>query len=451
MGIPNQELLAHKPLNRSAAIYERALRVLPGGCSRNAILRQPHPLYASHASGCMITDIDGVERIDFANNMTAMIHGHADPRIGEAVSKQVEKGTAFNIGTEVEIDFAEHMVSRSSSFEKIRFVNSGTEAVMACLKAARAFTGRPKIAKAEGAYHGLYDYAEISQTAQPSNWGEIDRPNPVPVCHGTPPKALEDVVVIPFNDVERSIAILNEQAEDLACVLIDLMPHRAGLIPATGEYVTALRNWTSRNASLLVYDEVITYRSSYGGAQEWYHVDPDLTAMGKMIGGGFPIGAIAGRANVMDVMDPFAKKVLFPHSGTFSANPVSMVAGLTAMQVFDADAVEALNALGEYTRDTLRAVISDVDVPASVTGRGSMFKIHLKPQPPASYREAYAQPSETKLLSEFLNLLFDDGIILINSGAGTLSTPMTRDVVDRLVLTVRSALLSMRSQLEEQT
>ena len=413
------------PSGRSAALYRRALELMPGGCSRNTVLRRPHPLYAESGKGCYVTDIDGIRRIDFANNMAALIHGHAHPQIVAAVTEQLQKGTAFTLATEAEINFAEHLCSRNTGFDQIRFVNSGTEAVMSCLKAARAFTGRSKIAKVEGAYHGLYDFAEISQTANPTNWGHPDQPTSVPVAHGTPESALNDVIVIPFNDPEKATAILDRHADELACVLVDLLPHRVGLIPASDDFVTALRDWTRSNGALLIFDEVITLRSNYGGAQDNYSVKPDLTAMGKMIGGGFPVGALAGRKEVMEVMNPLADKLLFPHSGTFSANPITMTAGLTAMQLFDQDAVYRLNMLSEQLRRQIAEAIDIADVPACVTGGGSMFRIHMKPQPPADYRSAYADKTETRITAALLDHLFDHGFMMINTCSGTLSTAMT--------------------------
>ena len=241
-------------------IYKRANVVLAGGVSRNTIYRHPHPYYAAHAKGSYVTDIDGTERIDFANNMASLIHGHAHPSIVRAVTEQLHKGSAYTMGTEAEVTFAELLTDRSPGFEKIRFVNSGTEAVMAMIKASRAFTGKPKIAKAEGSYHGTYDYAEMSQTANPSNWGDIDSPNSVPLVAGTPHGVRSDVVIFPFNDIERTLAILDRNADQIACVLIDPVPHRVGLFPASNEFVEALHKWTRKNNALLVFDEVITYR-----------------------------------------------------------------------------------------------------------------------------------------------------------------------------------------------
>ncbi len=434
-------------MSRSSELYERGLKVMPGGCSRNTILRKPHPLYVEKGEGCYVTDIEGVKRVDFANNMCSLIHGHAHPQVTAVVSEQLAKGTAFTIGTEIEVEFAEHIVNRSPGFEKMRFVNSGTEAVMSCVKASRAFTGRSKIAKVEGAYHGLYDYAEVSQTSKPENWGDADNPNSVPVAYGTPKAALEDVVIIPFNQPEHALKILEENADDIACVLLDVMPHRVGLITADDAFIQTIYNWTRKNQSLLVFDEVITFRSRYGGAQEWYEgITPDLTAMGKMIGGGFPVGALAGRADVMDVMDPLASKVLFPHSGTFSANPITMAAGLVSMKMFDNNAVLRLNKLADYARNSIKEAIKLADVPACVTGAGSMFRIHMKETPPISYRDGFVTLEQSALTKTLLDHLLDDGIMMINTCSGVLSTVMAEKEIDRLTNAVLNGLKKMKNQ-----
>jgi len=423
--------------SRSAALYERAKVTLPGGVSRNTVLRKPHPLYADHASGCRVTDIEGVERIDFANNMASLLHGHAHPAIVEAVTEQLGRGTAFTLATEIEVRFAEYLCSRNPGFDKVRFVNSGTEAVMGAIKASRAFTGRPMIAKAEGAYHGQYDYAEVSQTPKPENWGRADSPASAPVAHGTPASALEDVVVIPFNDPERAIAILDRHKDRIACVLLDVLPHRVGLRPAEAEFVEAMRAWTTANGALLVFDEVITFRAEFGGAQDWYEIAPDLTALGKAIGGGFPVGAIAGRGDVMDVMNPLADKVLFPHSGTFSANPITMTAGLVAMELFDKPAVARLNALSQRAVQGIEAAIEATGFEACVTGGGSMFRVHMKRTPPRNYREAFASEEELVRLNLLLDHLFEQGFMMINTCSATISTPMGEAEIDALVAALR--------------
>ena len=432
-----------RELSASALLYQRALEILPGGVSRNTVLRRPHPLYADHAAGCRVTDIEGVERIDFANNMASLIHGHAHPAVVAAVSGQLSKGTAFTLATEVEVRYAEHLLGRNAGFEKLRFVNSGTEAVMVAVKASRAFTGRAKIAKVEGAYHGQYDYAEVSQTAEPQNWGSVDGPSSVAVAYGTPASALADVIVIPFNDPDRALAILEKHRGELACVLLDLMPHRVGLRPADAGFVTALREWTEADGALLVLDEVVTFRSEFGGAQTWYDVAPDLTAMGKLIGGGFPVGAIAGRAEVMDVMNPLADDVLFPHSGTFSANPITMTAGLAAMELFDEAAVGRVNALAKRAIDGIDEAIRSTGVKACVTGGGSMLRVHLKESPPLNYREALATTEENRQLAGLLEHLLDEGLIMINTCSAAISTVMSTSEIDLLVSAMKSGFEKM--------
>lgn len=419
--------------SRSAELFERAQRVLPGGVSRNTVLRSPHPAYAASGEGCRVTDLDGVTRIDFSNNMCSLIHGHACPEVTDAVTSQLRSGSAFMMATEAEVEYAEHLCARSPSFDMLRFVNSGTEAIMAGVKAARAFTGRPKIAKVEGAYHGVYDYAEVSQAPHPETWGELDRPRSVPLAHGTPASALADVVIIPFNDVNRALKLLDAHADELACVLLDLMPHRVGLNPADIEFVAAMRDWATRNDALLVLDEVITFRSEFGGMQARFDVTPDLTAMGKLIGGGFPVGALAGRAEVMEIMNPRHSGYRFPHSGTFSANPVSMVAGHAAMKKFDESAVARLNALTQRAMLGVREAIGRTGARACVTGGGSMFRVHMKEQAPRHFREAYTTPEESARLRAMLDHLFDDGFVMINTCTANLSTPMTEVEVDALV------------------
>lgn len=434
---------------KSKEIYKQACNVIPGGVSRNTVFRQPHPYYVANASGCYVTDIDGVQRIDFANNMASLIHGHAHPAIVNAVIDQLQKGTAYTMATEAEVVFAQLLCDRVPGFEKIRFVNSGTEAVMTMIKASRAYTDRPKIAKAEGAYHGTYDFAEVSQTANPTNWGNINKPNSVPLANGTPHGVLNDVVIFPYNDIERTIAILDRQANKIACVLIDPVPHRVGLLQGTNEFVEALHKWTRANGALLVFDEVVTLRVNYGGAQEKYSVRPDLTALGKMIGGGFPVGALAGRSDVMKVLDPRESKLLFPHSGTFSANPITMTAGRVAMELFDKEAILKLNILTQKAINQIEEAIRIADVPVSITGAGSMFRIHLRATPPTTYREAYQTKKAAVLINALIDyLFFTEKIMMVNTCACMFSTTLTQKEVDKLAEAMLNGFRFIRPKLE---
>lgn len=434
---------------KSKEIYKQACNVIPGGVSRNTVFRQPHPYYVANASGCYVTDIDGVQRIDFANNMASLIHGHAHPAIVNAVIDQLQKGTAYTMATEAEVVFAQLLCDRVPGFEKIRFVNSGTEAVMTMIKASRAYTNRPKIAKAEGAYHGTYDFAEVSQTANPTNWGNINKPNSVPLANGTPHGVLNDVVIFPYNDIERTIAILDRQANKIACVLIDPVPHRVGLLQGTNEFVEALHKWTRANGALLVFDEVVTLRVNYGGAQEKYSVRPDLTALGKMIGGGFPVGALAGRSDVMKVLDPRESKLLFPHSGTFSANPITMTAGRVAMELFDKEAILKLNILTQKAINQIEEAIRIADVPVSITGAGSMFRIHLRATPPTTYREAYQTKETAALINALIDyLFFTEKIMMVNTCACMFSTALTQKEVDKLAEAMLNGFRFIKPKLE---
>jgi glutamate-1-semialdehyde 2,1-aminomutase len=436
--------------SKSEKIYGEALNLLPGGVSRNTILRAPYPHYVESASGCYIKDIEGVTRIDFANNMASLIHGHSLPAIVEAVYEQMKRGTAYTMASEIEVRYADLLCSRVSGFEKIRFVNSGTEAVMAMLKAARAFTGRSKIAKAEGAYHGTYDFAEVSQTANPANWGDINNPNRVPVAFGTPQGVLDDVLVFPFNDIERTLAILDREAANIACIMLDPVPHRIGLLPASDEFVEALYAWSRRNGALLVFDEVVTFRVGYGGAQERYTVVPDLTAMGKIIGGGFPVGALAGRADVMEVLNPKQSRLLFPHSGTFSANPVTMTAGYIAMSLFDQEAVDRLNSLTYKAIDQIKEAAHLAGVSISVTGAGSMFRIHLRPDPPKTYREAYQSKERAAVSNALLDFMYSrENILMVNTFACMFSTVLTETEINRLSEGLLRAFRELRPMIEQ--
>ncbi len=196
---------------------------------------------------------------------------------------------------------------------------------------------------------------------------------------------------------------------------------------------------------MLVLDEVITFRSTYSGLQSKYGITPDLTAMGKMIGGGFPIGAVAGRSDVMDVLNPRAQKVLFPHSGTFSANPITLTAGLVAMQKFDASEVDRLNRLAKRAMDGITTAIDDTGISACVTGDGSMFRLHMKPNPPHNFREAYMTPEENAKIKFMLNHLFDAGFMMINTCTATMSTPMTEVEIDALVIAMKEGFVKLQS------
>ncbi len=427
------------PSSRSKALHGRARASLPGGNTRTTVYMKPYPIYAARGQGCRVFDADGVARIDCINNFTSLIHGHAHPTLIDAATRQIALGTAFGLPTESEIDLAELLCTRLAAVEQIRFANSGTEAVMMALKAARAFTGRPKIAKCEGAYHGSYDYAEVSLDPTPASWGH-NAPVSVAYAKGTPANVLADVVTIPFNDIDAAVSLIREHGRDLAGVLVDPMPNRAGLVPADHAYLAALREATHEVGALLIFDEVITFRLGYHGAQGIWDIAPDLTALGKIVGGGFPVGAIGGRAEVMAVFDPSEGKPALPHGGTFSANPVTMRAGLAAMKLLDVAAFARLDAIGERMRAGIDAAFRRHRVPGHAVGLGSLLKIHFSDRKIRDYRSAYMNAEEAKRQEKFNLALLNRGVLAASYGLMALSTPMTDADIEEILGAVSDAL-----------
>ncbi|MBO4227905.1 aspartate aminotransferase family protein [Bradyrhizobium neotropicale] len=423
----------------SRDLYQRALKSLPGGNTRTTVFMKPFPIYAARGAGCRVWDLDGNEYIDCINNFTSLIHGHAHPVLIEAATKQLARGSAFGMPTESEVDLAELLAARLPSVEQARFANSGTEAVMMALKAARAYTGRRKIAKCEGAYHGSYDYAEVSLDPTPSAWGG-NAPVSVAYAKGTPENVLADVVTIPFNDVEAAVSLIREHGPELAGVLVDPMPNRAGLVPADKAYLEALRQVTREVGALLIFDEVISFRVGYHGAQGVWGIEPDLTTLGKIIGGGFPVGAIAGRKQFMSVFDPSSGKPALPHGGTFSANPVTMRAGLAAMELLDKAAFKRLDAIGQAVRDGIDAAFRRTGVPGRTVGLGSLLKIHFTDRNIRDYRSAYLNEAEAKRQTVFNSGLLNRGIFMANYGLMALSLPMSDADVDQIVSAAAASL-----------
>jgi glutamate-1-semialdehyde 2,1-aminomutase len=425
--------------SHSQKLYDRALSSLPGGNTRTTVFMKPYPIYAARGEGCRVWDVDGNEFIDCINNFTSLIHGHAHPILVEAATRQLALGSAFGLPTASEIELAELLASRLPGVDQVRFTNSGTEAVMMALKAARAFTGRPKIAKCEGAYHGSYDYAEVSLDPTPEAWGR-NAPVSVAYARGTPDNVLADVVTIPFNDVEAAVSLIHEHGQELACVLVDPMPNRAGLAPADKAYLDALRSVTREVGALLIFDEVITFRLGFSGAQGLWNIDPDLTTLGKIIGGGFPVGAVAGHREFMAVFDPRSGKPALPHGGTFSANPVTMRAGLVAMELLDEAAFARLDSIGEAVRGGIDAAFRRTGVPGRTVGLGSLLKIHFADRPIRDYRSAYMSEQEAQRQAVFNRALLNRGVLAAGYGLMALSMPMSDADVDTIIAAASEAL-----------
>ncbi|MBT8078457.1 MAG: aminotransferase class III-fold pyridoxal phosphate-dependent enzyme, partial [Gammaproteobacteria bacterium] len=360
--------------SRSADLFRRAQRVLTDGGSRSTIRIAPYSLYVASAQGKYVTDLDGNTFVDFNYNYTSMIHGHAHPAVIDAAMQQIRRGSGFSFGSEAEFELAALICDRCANFDKIRFMNSGTEAVMNAIKVARAYTGRPKIAKCENAYHGSYDFAEVSLGVEPT---DLDAGDPVSrrYSQGTPQGVLDDVVVIPFNEAEIARRILEAHAGELAAVLIDPMGANMARIPPSDAFLSMLRRFCDDHGVLLIADEVIAFRAGPDGVQGDRGFRPDLTTLGKIIGGGFPVGAVAGRGDVMSVYETDGGKPKVPHGGTYNANPVSMAAGHAAMKLLAGDAFDRLNAVGDAFRKGIQEVIDLSGIDARCEGQYSIFGI----------------------------------------------------------------------------
>jgi glutamate-1-semialdehyde 2,1-aminomutase len=428
---------------RSEALYRRAQKVLPSGNSRQTVFFRPFPVYAERGEGCRVTDVDGVERIDFINNYSALIHGHRPAPVMRAVHDQLTRLTAVGLPTESEVGLAELLVHRLPGVEQVRFTNSGSEAVMMAIKAARAHTKRPKIAKAEGTYHGSYDFAEVSQNPSPEEWGPQARPASVANYEGQPLSTLENVVVLPWNDVDATRTLLMEHAEELAAVLIDPLPSRMGYVPIAPDYLAMLREITTQIGALVIIDEVYSLRFGYHGAQGVLNVKPDLTSMGKIIGGGFPVGAVGGSREVMSVFDVDKGRPRLPHGGTYNANPITMVAGLESMRMLTPQVFDYLNRLGERMREGLRACLDMAGRAGQVRGQASFCLLSLLDQPVLSYRDIVAAANFTEQHAKLHRHLMNNGVFTSPTLSFTMSTPMTDADVDYALEQVLSGLRAL--------
>jgi glutamate-1-semialdehyde 2,1-aminomutase len=415
---------------RSQELHERAVAVMPGGTTRTTTYFAPYPLYIERGEGCRIWDADGTERIDMLGNYTAMILGHAHPKIVEAIRHQAARGTAFAAANPIEVELATLLCERVPSLDAVRFCNSGTEATMFAMRLARAFTGRPKIARIEGGYHGTHDYAEVSTHPAVDEAGPPDAPIAVPDSIGTPAWALENVVVLPFNDADTAEAIIRRHAAALAAVILEPIIGAGGVIAAQPEFLQRLRAVTGELGILLIFDEVISFRVGPGGAQEMYGVTPDLTTLGKIIGGGLPVAAFGGRADVMELLDPRHEPNL-AQGGTYNGNPLGMAAGLACMQELTPDVFAELNRKGERVAEQLSEVFASHKVPAQINGVGSLLAIHFSDKPVVDYRGVAA--SDKKRMRDLFLGLINHGVLMAPRGMGAISTPMDEDVLQRFV------------------
>ena len=401
-------------------IADRAAVVLPGGTTRTTTFFAPFPPVLVGGDGCEIVDVDGNRRVDYLNNYTSLILGHAHPKVLAEAMSVAGRGTAFSSPTEHEVRLAEVLVERVASVDQVRFTNSGTEATMAALRLARAFTGRPRVARFEGGYHGTHDYSVTPGTGIPDPINDL-------------------VVTLPFNDISGCEARMAETADSLAAVIVEPVLGAGGVVAADKDFLGFLRESTSRVGALLVFDEIISFRLHTGGAQARYGITPDLTTFGKIIGGGFPIGAFGGREDVMALLHPTHGTIRW--GGTFNGNPVSAAAGVETLKALTPAVIEELNQKGEQLTERLNEALEASEVAAGVTGVGSLFHLHATDE---EITDNHAVGRADPELTELLHLgLMNRGYFLAPRGMGCLSTAMTSADLDGLVESVEDLIKTL--------
>ena len=420
---------------KSAQLFERAARSLPGGNTRTTIFFDPYPYYFDHGVGCRIYDVDGNERIDFVNNYTSLILGHAHPKVTDAVERQLSRGASAAAPSELEVELAEVIKSRLPSIDLIRFTNSGTEGTMHAIRAARAFTGREKIAKFEGSYHGTHDYAAVEVSAAGAVGSGAETKNA-----GIPAAVAATVVTLPLNDRDAVERIVSQHKADLAAIIVEPVIGAGGILIPEDGFLQFLRDITRRWDIVLIFDEVISFRIGYHGAQGRFGVTPDLTTLGKIIGGGFPVGAFGGRADIMALFDPRQPNHI-GHGGTFNAHPIVMIGGLATLEEMTPAAYERLDQLGADLRSKLLALFGSLGIAGQVNQIGSLFNIHFTDRPVTDYPAVLS--GDRQLLRDLYIAGLNHGIAFTGRGMGCLSTPMGTPEIDAFVEATRLCLADL--------
>jgi glutamate-1-semialdehyde 2,1-aminomutase len=431
--IVKQEILKRyqRRTKKSFELRQRSVNYLPGGDTRSVAFFPPYPFFASKGAGCHIYDVDGNEYIDCVNNMTALIHGHAHPHIVEAISRQALAGTAHAAPTELQYNLAKMICDRVPSVESLRFCNSGTEATLFAIRAARVFTGKDMIIKMDAGYHGSHDYVEVNLLP---DFAADDLPT-AHVEAGVPTSILNDVRIAPFNNLDAMERILKENQDKVAAIILEpVLAQGGGIVPREG-YLSGLRDLADSYKTLLIFDEIITFRASLGGMQVVADINPDLTTLGKIIGGGLPVGAFGGRGDIMQMFDP-TKPDAVTHSGTFSGNALTMAAGIAALEILDHNEIDRINRLGNRLRMGLKAAMDSVGIKGQIGGFGSTAFVYFFDQPFENAKEAALAVIPTLEFAQDVHLeMLNQGLYAITRGlvAFAVSTPMNEQKIDQIV------------------
>lgn len=408
---------------KSKTLHERAKNVLPAGVSYGIRYFEPYPFYVAKAKGSKLYDVDGNEYVDFWLGHTALILGHGPPSVMRVVREQLEKGTQYGTSHELEVELAEQVMKMVQSAEMTRFTNSGTEANMYATRLARAYTGKARIAKFEGGWHGGYDALQVG----------VKYPFDIPESAGLTIGATQDTIVLPFNDLEGVRARLKKQ--QVAAIIIEPVLGSGGGVPAEKDFLEGLREFCDETGILLIFDEVITgFRLAPGGAQEFYRVKPDITVFGKILGGGFPVGAFCGGREIMERLNTLVYKrphYSF-HGGTFAANPVTMTAGLATLKLLeDGRLISNLNRTGERIRKQLRDIFEKYGDGVQVTGAGSIFNVHFTKESVKNATAAYKADREK--LAKYDLALIAKGVFFLPTHNGVLCTAHSKADIERLL------------------
>jgi glutamate-1-semialdehyde 2,1-aminomutase len=394
---------------RSEQLYEQALDVIVGGVNSPSrsfrAVGGGAPVFMKRAKGAYFWDEDGNRYIDYLGAFGPIILGHAHPAVTEAIVQTAADGTLYGTPTEKEIRFARMLREAIPSCEQIRFVNSGTEAVMTTIRLARAYTGRDKILKFAGCYHGHSDLVLVAAGSGPSTLG-------IPDSAGIPQSIAQEVITIPFNNLDALREALDRWGDQIAAVLVEPLVGNFGIVPPQPGFLEKVNEWVHQAGGLVIYDEVITaFRFHYGGIQTMYGVEPDLTALGKIIGGGLPIGAYGGRREIMEKVAPMGPMY---QAGTMAGNPLSMAAGIACLEVLSQPGVyERLDEMGKRLADGIGDLAQNYGIPVQINRQGGAFAVYFTEEPVIDYEGA--QRADSEMFARFFRLTLEEGIYLAPS------------------------------------